>query len=521
MELPPSIFNDVIGPVMRGPSSSHCAAAVRIGRMAHDLMAGRIERLLLELDAAGSLAHTHTEQGSDTGLFAGLLGWETDDPRLPRAGEELARRGVATEIRVGPYGDPHPNTYRLTLEGGGERRTMIALSTGGGMVEVTSIDGVSLSLRGDRHVTLLAADRSFTPADLPAVLEAGGEVLVHGGSPTVLIEMRTPEPLAAEVLRELARLPGVRWVRPIRPVLPVLTRPGIRVPFLSCAEMLAWNRERGLDLSRLAAVYESARGGLSEEEVFRRMQRVAAVLARSIDEGLCGTDYPDRILPAQAPAFRAALSRGALIEAGVLNRMTLYAAALMEVKSAFGTIVAAPTAGSCGAVPAAVHALVDTLGLGSDAAAAGLLAAGVIGVFIAAHATFAAEVGGCLAECGAASAMAAAALVTLSRGNVTQAVAAASLALQNVLGLVCDPVANRVEVPCLGRNVLAVANALSCANLALAGFDPVIPLDEAIAAMADVGGRLPPELRCTGGGGLSLTPTARAIARRLAARQKA
>ncbi|MEJ5359114.1 MAG: L-serine ammonia-lyase, iron-sulfur-dependent, subunit alpha [Desulfobacterales bacterium] len=520
MDLPPSIFNDVIGPVMRGPSSSHCAAAVRIGRMAHDLMAGRIERLLLEFDAAGSLAHTHTEQGSDTGLFAGLLGWDADDERLPQAGEELARRGVAVEIRVGPYGDPHPNTYRLTLEGGGERRAMIALSTGGGMVEVTSIDGISLSLRGDRHVTLLAADRRFPPADLPAGFPPGAEVLAHGGEPTVLIELRTPAPLPAEFLRELARLPGVRWVRPIRPVLPVLTRPDIRVPFLSCAEMLAWNRGRDLDLTALAAAYESARGGIPEEEVFRRMQRVAGILARSIEQGLSGTDFPDRILPAQAPAFRAALSRGGLIDSGVLNRMVLYAAALMEVKSAFGTIVAAPTAGSCGAVPAAVFGLVDTLALGAPGAASGLLAAGMIGVFVAAHATFAAELGGCLAECGAASAMAAAALVALSRGSAPQAAAAASMALQNVLGLVCDPVANRVEVPCLGRNVLAVANALSCANLALAGFDPVIPLDETIAAMADVGRRLPPELRCTGGGGLSLTPTARAIARRLAARRK-
>ncbi len=521
MGLPPSIFNDVIGPVMRGPSSSHCAAAVRIGRLAHDLLAGRIKRLRLEFDAAGSLAHTHAEQGSDIGLFAGLLGWEADDERLADAAEELARRGIATEIRIGSFGDPHPNTYRLTLEGEGEHHEMIALSTGGGMVEVTAIDGISLSLRGDRHVTLLAADRGFSPADLPAGLPARAEVLPHSGEAGILIEMRTPEPAPETALRELSRLSGVRWVRPLRPVLPVLTRPEIRVPFLSCTEMLAWNRNRDLDLARLAAVYESARSGLSGDEILRRMQRLAAILARAIGQGIAGTEHPDRILPAQAPAFGAALSRGGLIETGALNRMLLYAAALMEVKSAFGTIVAAPTAGSCGAVPAAVHGLVDTLELGPEAAAEGLLAAGLVGVFIAARATFAAELGGCLAECGAASAMAAAALVTLSRGEATRATAAASMALQNVLGLVCDPVANRVEVPCLGRNVLAVANALACANLALAGFDPVIPLDEAIAAMADVGRRLPPELRCTGAGGLSLTPTAQAIARRLAAARKA
>ncbi len=516
MEIPPSIFNDVIGPVMRGPSSSHCAAAVRIGRVAHDLMGGRIERVRLEFDAEGSLARTHAEQGSDAGFFGGLLGWEADDVRLADAAAALALAGIAVEIRLGRFGDPHPNTYRIALEGGGERHTMRALSTGGGMIEVIAVDGIPLSLRGDRHVTLLAAGPGFSPADLPPRLPGGAEILAHGGTPPALVEIRTPEPLPDATLRHIAACPGVGWVRRIRPVLPVLSRPGLRVPFLSCRELLAWNRDRGFDLARLAAVYESARGGLPEAEVIERMRRIAGLLARSVAQGTAGTEYPGRILPAQAPAFGEALAAGRLIEAGVLNRMIHYAAALMEVKSAFGTIVALPTAGSCGVVPGAVLGFADALGWGEEQAASGLLAAGLIGVLIAARATFAAELAGCLAECGAASAMAAAALVTLRGGGVPAAAAAAAMALQNVLGLVCDPVANRVEVPCLGRNVLGVANALACANLALAGFDPVIPLDETIEAMADVGRRLPPELRCTGGAGLSRTPTARALARRLA-----
>jgi L-serine dehydratase len=144
-----------------------------------------------------------------------------------------------------------------------------------------------------------------------------------------------------------------------------------------------------------------------------------------------------------------------------------------------------------------------------------MLAAGLIGIFISANATFAAEVGGCQAECGSGSAMAAAALVSLSRGTAQQAVDAASMALQNVLGMICDPVANRVEVPCLGKNVLAASNALACANMALAGFDTVIPLDEVIETMDRVGKGLPPELRCTALGGLSITPTAKKIERTL------
>ncbi len=154
-----------------------------------------------------------------------------------------------------------------------------------------------------------------------------------------------------------------------------------------------------------------------------------------------------------------------------------------------------------------------------------MLAAGLVGVFIAAHATFAAEVGGCQAECGSGSGMAAAALVTLAQstlaqgtlatGTVEQCLTATSLALQNILGMICDPVANRVEAPCLGKNILAASNALACANLALAGYDPLIPLDQVIETMDRVGKSLPAELRCTGLGGLSVTAASKAIEEKL------
>ena len=112
-----------------------------------------------------------------------------------------------------------------------------------------------------------------------------------------------------------------------------------------------------------------------------------------------------------------------------------------------------------------------------------------------ARSTFAAEVGGCQAECGSGSGMAAVALVSLAKGTIQQSVSAASMALQNMLGLICDPVANRVEVPCLGKNVMAASNALACANMAISNFDTVIPLDEVIETMDQVGNSIPAELR--------------------------
>jgi L-serine dehydratase len=182
-------------------------------------------------------------------------------------------------------------------------------------------------------------------------------------------------------------------------------------------------------------------------------------------------------------------------------------------------IVAAPTAGSCGGLPGAVLGTANVMGCDEKQIAKVMLAAGMIGVFISKFSTFAAEVAGCQAECGAGSGMAAAALVTLMGGEAEIAVAGASMALQNSLGMICDPVANRVEVPCLGKNVMAASNAVSCANMALAGYDPVIPLDEIIRTMDDVGKSIPSKLRCTALGGLSVTETSKKIKGKLAGLQ--
>ena len=176
-----------------------------------------------------------------------------------------------------------------------------------------------------------------------------------------------------------------------------------------------------------------------------------------------------------------------------------------------GVIVAAPTAGSCGAMPGSVLAVVDALELSEDEAIKALLVAGLIGVFIAAHSTFAAEVGGCQAECGSGSTMAAAAIVGLAGGNLAQGICAASMALQSSLGMICDPIGNRVEAPCLNRNVMAASNALSCANMALADYDHLIPLDQVIETMYDVGNSIHNTLRCTNLGGLSITKAAKEI----------
>lgn len=521
-----SIFNDVIGPVMRGPSSSHCAAALRIGRLARDLVGGTPTHLLVEFDRAGSLPTTHDTQGSDMGLCGGLLGWEATDPRLPGSPDALKQAGLPLRVETVDVGDPHPNTYRLTLGRHGDPHTLRAISTGGGMIEVIDIDGWPMSLHGDGHETLFVIGRQTGHAaaaeTLARALEVRSEVdrvALIAGPAGWLVRATSQAPLADELVATVRVDRPVDRIHRLAPVLPVRSPRDATVPFTSAAELVAADGGRDLPLWRHAVAYEMQRGGLSEPEVLAMMVDIVRILRRSIADGIAGTSYDDRVLPAQAPAFAAALSDNRLVGDGLLNRIVLATTALMEVKSSMGIIVAAPTAGACAALPASVVVVAEQMSLDEEAMARALLAAGLVGVFITTPWSFAAEVGGCQAEGGSAAAMAAAAIVTLADGTLGQALAAASMALQSMIGLICDPVANRVEVPCLGKNVMAAANALCCANMALAGFDQVIPFDEVVATASRVAEQMPRELRCTALGGLSITPTSLAIEGRLAARQ--
>ena len=515
--LYPSIFNDVIGPVMRGPSSSHCAAALRIGRIARDLMEGELKEIFIQFDPKGSLAHTHRTQGSDMGLFSGFLGWDANDERLKDYEKAIKDAGIKIEIEIKAFDAPHPNTYKLTLKNSKETHEMTAISIGGGMIEIIEIDGADVSITGDYYETLIyCQDNQEKIIQFLNNNTTADHINLCKGPYTQFIQIKTRQFLDKSIPHQLRSISNIFGIKELNPVLPILSRKEMQVPFLTCREMMNYNQDKNLELWELALHYESARGHISPDEVFQKMKNIAGIMKKSILEGIQGTEYKDRVLGYQSGSFKTQIDNNRLLDGGILNRMILYTTAMMEVKSSMGIIVACPTAGSCAGLPGACLGAADCMGLSEDEVTKALLAAGMVGIFIAAHATFAAEVGGCQAECGAASGMAAAALVTLAKGNTNQAIAAVSTALQNIFGMVCDPVANRVEVPCLGKNVMAASNALTCANMALANFDPVIPLDEVIEAMDKVGKSLPYELRCTALGGLSITKTSKKIEDELA-----
>lgn len=254
----------------------------------------------------------------------------------------------------------------------------------------------------------------------------------------------------------------------------------------------------------------------SKEEVYQRVKEVLNVMRESAESGLNNSiKSVSGIIGGNAKKVEDYRKKGKTVCGDVINKAVARALSSSEVNAAMGKIVACPTAGSCGIVPAAIITSGEIINADEKILIDALLTASGVGQIIAKNATLAGAEGGCQAECGSASAMAAAAIVEMFGGTPKMAFNASAIALKNILGLVCDPVAGLVEVPCSKRNAMGVVNAMSSADMALAGVESVIPFDEVVSAMYKVGKMLPSELRETALGGLAATPTAIKISKEI------
>jgi len=255
---------------------------------------------------------------------------------------------------------------------------------------------------------------------------------------------------------------------------------------------------------------------LSKEELLARMKENLDVMRHSAVEGLRpGLKSVSGLSGGDGYKMHIYANKGKTIGGSFSAKATALALGIQEYNAAMGKIVAAPTAGSCGILPAGVLTLMDEFNISEESAILGLITAGAVGMVIANKATISGAQGGCQAECGAAAAMTAAAMVEMLGGTVSMVAHSVAIALQNLLGLVCDPVAGLVEVPCILRNGCGIAIAINSADLALAGVESVIPVDEVISAMGEVGSAIPTSLRETSQGGLATTPTGLVIRERL------
>lgn len=283
--------------------------------------------------------------------------------------------------------------------------------------------------------------------------------------------------------------------------------------FDSIQELVDKADKKNLKISDIVLRAQSTESGKKEELIINEMKDKFEVMKNAVNEGLSlSTRSSSGLSGGDARKFINAVKKGVTVEEGVFEKTIAYALAVAELNACMGRIVAAPTAGSCGIVPAVLLAVKEAYNIPDDKVIMSLFTAAGTGIVIARKSCISGAEGGCQAECGSASAMASAALVELLGGTPCQVANACAIALKNVMGLVCDPVAGLVEVPCIKRNASGAVNAFVATDLALAGIESTIPADEVIEAMKQVGDMMPVSLKETGEGGLANTLTGRKIA---------
>ena len=281
--------------------------------------------------------------------------------------------------------------------------------------------------------------------------------------------------------------------------------------YSSVNAMLNVSRQNNQPLWDVILQSDLLESGLTRPQSLAEMHHLWQVMVQTSDN-YCGADRSaSGFAGGDAAKVAEAEARGQLLTGGYLAQVMAEALKTAECNACMKRIVAAPTAGSCGVLPAVLLPLWRSGNYNEEAICRALYVSAGFGQVVAARATLAGAEGGCQAEVGAASAMAAAALVELRGGNAEQCAEAFAMALTNLEGLVCDSVAGLVEIPCIKRNVIGAMNAVSCADMALAGVVGHIPADEVIDAMAEVGAAMSNDLRETGIGGLAGTPTGKAI----------
>ena len=286
--------------------------------------------------------------------------------------------------------------------------------------------------------------------------------------------------------------------------------------YKNASELIDLCKENNKKIHDIALEKEKGLTGLKEEEV-RKIYRDRIKIMRDSSLETLNKAIPSvsGLTSGTAKRLMEYIKKGKTI----LCQDTLYSVArafsCFEVNASMGKIVAAPTAGSCGILPACLFTVEEKENISEEILENAFITATAIGDIIEQNATLSGAEGGCQAECGSAAAMASGALVYMLGGKINQIFHAASMTITNVMGQVCDPIAGLVEIPCAKRNAIGVVNALLCADLALAGIECIVPFDEVVEAMYNIGKSLPAELRETGLGGLAGTPTGAKIRKKI------
>lgn len=541
-------IRDIIGPIMIGPSSSHTAGALRIALMTRNLLAAPPAHV--EFKLYGSFARTYHGHGTDRALLAGMLGFSTEDVRIRDSFALAQAADLSFEfIPVDEAEIDHPNTVDITVTDSlGTTTTVRGESIGGGAAHITRLNGISVELNGEYHSLVVKhQDVKGALAYIATALKrydvniATTRLFRERRGDVAYTVMETDEAIPESLIEEIRSNPAVYSASMLKSdrsheefaphttaeILAMgLTPTGFgadltvesatelfeKLDFATGAQLLAFCESENLPISDAICRRERCLLAMNEfavDDTHHYLDEVLVVMRNSIEEAL-HDPKPSMggLIGGEAQALgRYEASDNTLCD-GVLGRAITYGMAVLETNAAMGKIVAAPTAGSAGVVPAVLYALADEKDLSTEQLNRGLANAAAIGMLVARVSTVSGAEGGCQAEVGTASAMAASAAVELMGGTPKQCLDAAASALSGLMGLVCDPIGGLVEAPCQKRNAVGAANALVAAQMALAGVPSLINFDETVWATDTVGRSLPFELRESALGGLAATPTA-------------
>ena len=505
-----SLF-DIIGPAMIGPSSSHTAGACRIGQLARAVFmaledAGHFQKIeKFEIKLFGSFRDTGPGHGTHIALGAGLKGLPPDSPKLKSEGdiEVLLSNGIVwRDKRVIPFegfvaATPEEdkryirqqgdciNIAEVTATTDNGLFTVAGFSTGGGIVEMRFINNTRL---------------------VPSI--SGKRDLWIGAPPLASKLSLAHEPMKGKC-GKIARIYTSR-----------APRDELTLVFNTFDEALEYAKDTRKSLLTIALELESKLQGSSEKEIFATMTELWNIMKESVQEGLANSERSQMGLSGgDSTKLRAYLERQKFTSFHALA--SLYALASAETNAHMGRIVACPTAGACGIIPGVLLAWYELLAKeGKDPKelerkiVEALLVAAFIGMIFYDDIPTAGATLGCQAEIGIGAAMAAAAVVHLNDGTPEDVVHGAILTIKNCMGLVCDPVAGLVEVPCIKRNAMFSNFAITAADMALAGIRSQIPPDQVVLAVKEVGEHMSTDYKETAHGGLAATLNGKDISRR-------
>ncbi len=513
-----TIFNNVLAPITPGPSSSNTCGPVRIGLVCQQLLGEIPADVVVEYASNGAFPTTLYGMKSDIAFINGLFGREQNNVFFKDAYLEAQKMGMkvcfseVNDLEVGGL-----ETVRIRMKTqAGEKLTVVGESLGGGAFVIHYIDDCPVDIQGTDYELLIflkkESDKRIEIVKREILSQIGRINLCSYfiGKQYSLLNIKAPLRFPEELLDEIILREDVEKIRTILPIHPIVMDAFRKPPFETPTEMVDYCKKNICSPAQAAIEYEMAVSGWPKDKVREYGEKLIGIMRKSTDEGYQNKLSYDCVLSPAATTLKKKMNQE-IISLGILDDAILNSLAIMEYSNASGKIVCVPTGGASGIVPGLLFSAAESINASNEKIYEALMCAGIIGIMMMVGGNeFSGGTHGCQVEIGCGIAMASAGLVQLMGGTAEDVCKAASMSIQCILGLICDPVGGFVQIPCIARNMAGVSIAAACAKAVYAGFDPVIPLEEMSYAMVRTGAAIT-NILGVGSSGCCGTPTGRQL----------